>query len=73
MTLLEKLEAATEGSRELDVLLWAWEHNYEVYEDGFCNILARNRKAPSDIALLGRIDPGKHSNNFQEAKAEGSE
>ena len=66
MTLFEKLEAATEGSRELDVLLWAHFDNREVFEkDGV--ILARHREPPHDTCRLGTIDPGKNSRNFQEA------
>ena len=69
MTLLERLEAATEGSRELDVLLWAWERNYKPFTENNI-VMATCADPPHDTVKLGTIDPGKQSNNFQEAWAD---
>ena len=64
--LIKRVESATGPDRELDLRIWAEFDGRDVREDGQ-KILAKSRKPPHDECLLGWIDPGKHSRNFQAA------
>lgn len=65
--LLERVEKATGPDREIDVRVHAElvEHRDVIERDTW--VIGRNRNAPHDECVLGRIDPGKHSRNFSPA------
>ena len=63
--LIADLEAAPVGSRELDALIWAELDNRDVRQNQNNLILAKSRIAPHDECLLGTVDPGELSSNFQ--------
>lgn len=66
-SLIERVKAAKEPSRELDCLIDAIvRDDREVLNVGQ-QILARNRKPPHDSYLVGTIDPGRKARNFTEA------
>ena len=69
MTLMQRLEKTKEGNRELDCLIWAEISNRDVRTNEQNQVLATNREPPHDACLLGTIDLGKVTRNFQEAYA----
>ena len=70
--LITRLVKAAEGSRELDVLIWAHDNDREVrQEKRGCVImyLAKSRQPPHDECMLGYADPGEQQLNFSPAHA----
>lgn len=63
--LISRLEQATEGSRELDARIWAELDGRDVRINDNNIVLAKSRIAPRDECVIGWVDPGKRSNNFQ--------
>ncbi|WP_127524009.1 hypothetical protein [Mesorhizobium sp. Z1-4] len=62
--LIERLEKLERPDREIDCLIWAHFDGRTVREsDRF--ILARSTRPPHDECVLGTIDPGEYSRNFQ--------
>jgi len=61
--LKRRLDEATSGSRELDVLIWAEFDGRDVRVEKN-TLIAKARRAPHDECVLGWIDPGKVARNF---------